>query len=192
MRDNMRDNMDRIKEYVAILREANTKINLVSRQITDDELNQLLEDTIFLNELISFDTIIDAGSGNGLLGIPIAIINKNKKIILVEPKQKKSSFLQLVKVQMNLDNVEVADISLEEYLKKENKNHYSLIARGFPTLAPLVFFVKKGMVKEAVIITSENKIKKNEKHLVSVKKKIYNVPLRTYLKIIKMEKTDRE
>lgn len=184
--------MDRIKEYVAILREANTKINLVSRQITDDELNQLLEDTIFLNELISFDTIIDAGSGNGLLGIPIAIINKNKKIILVEPKQKKSSFLQLVKVQMNLDNVEVADISLEEYLKKENKNHYSLIARGFPTLAPLVFFVKKGMVKEAVIITSENKIKKNEKHLVSVKKKIYNVPLRTYLKIIKMEKTDRE
>jgi hypothetical protein len=83
-------------------------------------------------------------------------------------------------------------VSLEEYLKKENKSHYSLIARGFPNLEPLVFFVKKGMVKEAVIITSENKIKKNEKHLVSVKKKIYNVPLRTYLKILKMEKTDRE
>ncbi len=184
--------MNRIKEYLAILIEANTKINLVSRQITYAELNQLLDETILLNDLISFDAIIDAGSGNGLLGIPIAIINKNKRIILVEPKQKKNSFLTKVKDRMNLTNVEIMGVSLEEYLKKEIKNPCSLIARGFPNLAPLVSFIKKGMVKEAVIITSENKIKKNEKHLVSVKKKIYNVPLRTHLKIIKMEKTDRE
>lgn len=188
----MTEKMNSIKEYLIILLDANTKINLVSRQITDLELKQLLDETIRLNDLISFETIIDAGSGNGLLGIPIAIINKNKKIVLVEPKQKKSAFLQQVKVQLNLDNVEVADVSLEEYLKKTIKKPCSLIARGFPNLAPLVSYVKKGLVKEAVIITSENKIKKNEKHLVSVKKKIYNVPLRTHLKILKMEKTDRE
>jgi len=192
MKDIVREAMNSIKEYAAILKEANTKINLVSRQISDHELNQLLDETILLNDLISFETVIDAGSGNGLLGIPIAIINKNKKIILVEPKQKKSSFLTEVKNRMNLANVEIVGVSLEEYLKKANKKPCSLIARGFPNLAPLVSFVKKGLVKEAVIITSENKIKKNEKHLVSVKKKIYNVPLRTYLKILKMEKTDRE
>lgn len=184
--------MDDINNYLALLMEANTKINLVSRQITDDELNQLLNETIQLNDLLSFDTIIDAGSGNGLLGIPIAIMNKNKKIILVEPKQKKSAFLKEVKERMNLLNVEIAGVSLEEYLKKTNKRPCTLIARGFPNLLPLVSFLKKGLVKEAVIITSENKIKKNEKHLVSVKKKIYNVSLRTHLKILKMEKTDRE
>lgn len=172
--------------------DANTKSNLVSRQITNDELNQLLDETILLNDLISFETIIDAGSGNGLLGIPIALINKNKKIILVEPKQKKCAFLKEVKERMNLTNIEIVGVSLEEYLKKANKIPCSLIARGFPNLAPLVSFVKKSLVKEAIIITSENKIKKNEKHLVSVKKKIYNVPLRTHLKFLKMEKTERE
>lgn len=181
-----------ITEYVEILLDANTKINLISRQITTEELNQLLNETFLLNDYISSDIVIDAGSGNGLLGIPIAIINKNKKIILVEPKQKKITFLKNVKERMKLTNVEIIGTSLEECLKKSKRKYGSLISRGFPTLAPIINYVKNGLVKEAIIITSENKIKKNEKHLVSVKKKIYNVPLRTNLKILKMEKTDRE
>lgn len=181
-----------INKYVEILLETNARINLVSRQITTEELNQLLNETFLLNDYISYDTVIDAGSGNGLLGIPIAISNKNKKIILIEPKQKKTTFLKDVKERLNLTNVEVIGSSLEEYLKKSKKKTGSLISRGFPTLLPLINYVKNSMVKEAIIITSENKIKKNEKHLVSVKKKIYNVPLRTHLKILKMEKTDRE
>lgn len=183
-----------INEYVDILWETNEKMNLVSRQMTTEGLDQLLHETFLLNDYISSDIVIDAGSGNGLLGIPIAIINKtnkNKRIILVEPKQKKVAFLQSVKNRLNLTNVEIFGASLEEYLKKSKKSSCSLISRGFPELAPLIFYVKNGMVREAVIITSENKIKNNEIHLVSVKKKIYNVPLRTHLKILKMEKKTR-
>lgn len=174
--------------------EVNKKVNLVSRKITPGELDQLVNETVLLNEYISEDIpiIVDAGSGNGLLGIPIAIINKNKKIILVEPKKKKNIFLREVKERMELSNVEIAGVSIEEYLKKWKEKSVSLIARGFPGLNSLCGYVKKGMVKEAILITSENKIKKNQKHLESVKKKIYNVPLRTYLKILKMEKTERE
>jgi 16S rRNA (guanine527-N7)-methyltransferase len=153
-----------------------------------------VNETVLLNEYISddTDTIVDVGSGNGLLGIPIAIINKNKKIILVEPKKKKNTFLREVKERIELPNVEIAGVSIEEYLKKWKEKSVSLIARGFPGLSTLCGYVKKSMVKEAILITSENKIKKNQKHLESVKKKIYNVPLRTHLKILKMEKTDRE
>ena len=174
--------------------EVNKKVNLVSRKITPGELDQLVNETVLLNEYISDDIniIVDAGSGNGLLGIPIAIINKNKKIILVEPKKKKSTFLREVKERMELPNVEIAGVSIEEYLKKWKEKQVSLIARGFPGLSNLCGYVKKGMVREAILITSENKIKKNQKHLESVKKKIYNVPLRTHLKILKMEKTERE
>jgi len=192
----VRESADRLSilTYVDILWEFNEKINLVSRRMSAEGLGQLLNESLFLNGFISEgnDTVVDAGSGNGILGIPIAVIDKNKKIVLVETRKKKIAFLEEVKNRMDLSNVEVAGESIEEYLKKNIKKHRTLIARGFPELAAFCGFVEKGYIDEAVLITSENKIKKNEKRLESVKKKIYNVSLRTYLKILKLEKKTRE
>jgi len=192
----VRESADRLSilTYVDILWEFNEKINLVSRQMSPEGLGQLLNESLFLNGFISEgnDTVVDAGSGNGILGIPIAVINKNKKIVLVETRKKKITFLEEVKNRMDLSNVEVAGESIEEYLKKNVKKRRTLIARGFPGLEAFCGFVEKGYIDEAVLITSENKIKKNEKRLESVKKKIYNVSLRTYLKILKLEKKTRE
>jgi len=185
-----------VDTYVQILLEYNQKINLISRKITGDQLNQLLNETILLNNHISNHThiIIDAGSGNGILGIPIALkrSNENKKIILVEPKKKKFLFLQHAKEQMQLLNVEVENVSIEEYLKSGKRESISLIARGFPGLLPFCYFLKRKMIEEAILITSENKIKKNQLHLESVSQKTYNIPLRKNLKILKMEKLGRE
>lgn len=189
-------NTDKISilKYVDILWEYNAKINLVSRRMSSEGLEQLLNETFYLNEYISDrnDTVVDAGSGNGILGIPIAVINKKKKIVLVETRKKKIDFLEAVKNRLGLPNVEVAGVSIEEYLKKNGEIRRTLIARGFPDLGVFCDFVEKGFIEEAVVITSENKIKKNEKRLESVGKKIYNVSLRTYLKILIMEKKSRE
>lgn len=193
---NVQENADRLSilTYVDILWEFNEKINLVSRQMSPEGLGQLLNETLFLKGFISegSDTVVDAGSGNGILGVPIALIDKNKKIVLVETRKKKIAFLEEVKNRMGLSNVEVAGESIEEYLKKNKKKGMTLIARGFPDPGVFCGFVEKGYIDEAVLITSENKIKKNEKRLESVKKKIYNVSLRTYLKILKLEKKTRE
>lgn len=184
--------------YVEILLDYNQKINLISRKITPGQLNQLLNETLLLNSYISnhINIIVDAGSGNGILGIPIALarINENKKIILVEPQKKKYLFLQKAKEQLKLSNVDVKDISIEEYLKraKTKKEARSLIARGFPRLNVFGQFLKKRMIAEAVLITSENKIKKNQLQLESVNQKTYNIALRKNLKILKMENVGRE
>jgi len=64
-----------------------------------------LSETLWLNQYISGHIIIDAGSGNGILGIPIAVLDKNREIILVEPQRKKALFLREVKKKMELSNV---------------------------------------------------------------------------------------
>jgi 16S rRNA (guanine(527)-N(7))-methyltransferase RsmG len=179
----------KVAQYIGILLDYNQKINLVSRQITPAEVEQLICESQLMGQYISSEikTVVDAGSGNGLLGIPIALENPKKKIVLVEPKPKKAVFLQKVKENLELDNVEIANVSIEEYLKKEKKFHRAIIARGFPELEVFIHFINRGLVKEVVLITSDNKIKKNEHHLESVRKKTYNVPLRDNLKILKME-----
>jgi len=180
---------DTLKTYIDMLLEYNEKVNLISRKITGEQLAQLIDETYWLEQYISNNIIIDAGSGNGILGIPIALLEKNRKIILVEPKQKKALFLREVRKKLELSNVEVQDVSIEEWLKKsksDNNKGKTLIARGFPRLDALCGFVRRGMINEAVLITSENKIKKNQNDLESVTKKTYNVPLRKNLKILKM------
>jgi 16S rRNA (guanine527-N7)-methyltransferase len=171
--------------------EYNQKINLVSRNITPDGLKQLVNETVVMNDYISFDTIVDAGSGNGLLGIPLAVINQNKKVILVEPKKKKIDFLRTIKNKLELKNVVIQPVSIEEFLKRSEIKPLTLAARGFPDLSAFCSFVKKGMIKEAIVITSENKIKKNQIHLESLRQKTYNVPLRDFLKILKITKTEK-
>jgi 16S rRNA (guanine(527)-N(7))-methyltransferase RsmG len=180
---------DTLKTYIDMLLEYNEKVNLISRKITREKLDQLLSETHLLDQYISNDIIIDAGSGNGILGIPIALKDKNRKIVLVEPKGKKALFLNEVKKKMGLSNVNVRDVSIEECLKKGkngNSEAKTLIARGFPRLNALCSFVQQGLINEAVLITSENKIKKNKNDLESVSKKTYNVPLRKNLRILKI------
>jgi 16S rRNA (guanine(527)-N(7))-methyltransferase RsmG len=179
------------KTYINMLLDYNGKVNLISRKITGEKLDQLLSETLWLNQYISGHIIIDAGSGNGILGIPIAVLDKNREIILVEPQRKKALFLNEVKKKMELSNVEIQVVSIEEWLKKSkrgSKKLRTLIARGFPRLDALCKFVQREMIDEAVIITSENKIKKNQNDLESTTKKIYNIPLRKNLKILKILK----
>ena len=104
---------DTLRTYIDMLLEYNEKVNLISRKITREKLDQLLMETHLLDQYISNDIIIDAGSGNGILGIPIALLDKNRKIVLVEPKRKKALFLSEVKEKMGLSNVDVRDISIE-------------------------------------------------------------------------------
>jgi len=53
--------------------------------------------------------IIDIGSGAGFPGIPLAIARPNWQITLLEPRQKRASFLRTVKARLGLTNVRILD-----------------------------------------------------------------------------------
>jgi 16S rRNA G527 N7-methylase RsmG len=182
--------LEKINRYMELMLQYNEKVNVISRKITDAGLQQLLSETDLLESYIdkSIPVIVDAGSGNGLLGIPVAIKDGNRHVVLVEPRKKKVEFLQWVRDEIAIKNVTVFHGSIEEYLKLKKGEQRCVIARGFPDLSVFGKFIKKRLIHEAVLITSDIKIKKNRQQLESLKKKTYNVPLRENLKILKMEK----
>lgn len=182
----------RMQQYLDMLMDYNTRVNLVSRKMTPEGLRQLLDETLLLERYVSPGNVVDAGSGNGLLGIPLAIRNDDWSVVVVEPIGKKAVFLEAVKKTMELGNLEVRNVSIEEYLKKKEKKRICLVSRGFPRLEVFVRYIQNGLIRKAVVITSDNKIKKNQIHLESVGQKTYNVPLRDHLKILKMEKIRRD
>jgi len=178
--------------YVDFLLEYNKKINLVSRQSTRETLNLLVDETLLLKEFISTSHVIDAGSGGGLLGIPLAISFPEKKFVLAETIHKKAIFLKEALCALNLANVKIFEGPIQEFLHRHNASQRTLIARGFPKIELLAEYVYKKKVKELLLISSADKIKNIQNKVANIRQNLYNIPLRNNLVIFKLENVSRE
>ena len=181
-----------IKVYMDFLFESNQTINLISRKMSRDHLFRLVWETIFINPLISKAGIIDAGSGNGLLGVPLAFLDSKRPVVLVETKSKKVEFLRRVTEHMSLENVKIHEGEIRDYLKKTPSPKFTLVARGFPKPEILVQQLQRRLIGEILAITAKRKIKKIKKGMERISQKIYNIPLRDNIVIFKMENVSRE
>ena len=95
-------------KYMRLLQEWNEKINLTA--ITEDEevIKKHFIDCIkaFKSDAIkNAKTIIDVGTGAGFPGLPIAIMNPNVQITLLDSLNKRINFLNTVINNIGLKNV---------------------------------------------------------------------------------------
>jgi 16S rRNA (guanine527-N7)-methyltransferase len=62
--------------------------------------------------------VLDVGSGGGFPGIPLKIVRSDMRLVLVEPVQKKCSFLNSVIGLLKLHDVSTFDGTIEQYAKR--------------------------------------------------------------------------
>jgi 16S rRNA (guanine527-N7)-methyltransferase len=62
--------------------------------------------------------VADVGSGAGFPGIPLAVFLPDSRFTLLEPSAKKAAFLRNAAILANLENVEVAEIRLQEVRRR--------------------------------------------------------------------------
>ena len=79
--------------------------------------------------------IADLGSGGGLPAIPIAIIEPDWQISLIEAIRKKTAFLQHVRGKLKLKNIEVLCERVEYAAVQQTAQFDAVISRAFTNLA---------------------------------------------------------
>ncbi|SLN33504.1 16S rRNA (guanine(527)-N(7))-methyltransferase RsmG [Pseudooctadecabacter jejudonensis] len=115
--DVSRETKEKLEEYVRLLAKWNKSINLVAPVSLNDVWSRHIEDSA---QIMSFadsnwETWIDIGSGGGLPGLVIAILDEqHRPITLVESDTRKCSFLRTVKRELNL-NVDVQNLRIEHF-----------------------------------------------------------------------------
>lgn len=181
-----------VDTYIEFLLDYNRKVNLVSRLSTPASLAALAAETLLLKDLVSTPMLIDAGSGGGLLGIPLAISLPEKEFILVESIQKKATFLREALRHLRLANASVHQGAVQEFMHRHNRRESTLAARGFPRIETLAEFVYQGKVRELLLISSIDKLRKIESRVEKFRQNRYNIPSRDNLVIFKLENVSRE
>lgn len=79
--------------------------------------------------------IADLGSGGGLPAIPIAIVQPEWQLSLIEAIRKKTAFLQHVRGKLKLKNIEVLCERVEDAAVQQTGQFDAVISRAFTNLA---------------------------------------------------------
>lgn len=100
--------LSQLEKFEALLREWNSKINIISRKDIDNLEERHILHSLAIAKFIDFkdgSTVIDLGTGGGFPGIPLAIMFPNVKFHLVDRIGKKLRVVEDVIEKCGLENV---------------------------------------------------------------------------------------
>ena len=117
--------------YINQILKWNRTRNLVSRNLTKDDLAEHFLDCAVLQKFLKKGPVIDLGSGSGFPGICLAIIDPERKVTLVDSNRKKTAFLTHVKNELELNAVIVRNERVENINRISDEN---IVCRAFNCL----------------------------------------------------------
>lgn len=105
---------EKIEQYKALLAKWNRIHNLTGAK-TPDQIDDFIVDAITpITFLPPVSKAMDIGTGAGFPGMILALAMPQTRFTLVEPLTKRASFLQFVKADLALENVEVKALRAEQ------------------------------------------------------------------------------
>ena len=145
---------DKYDLYEKLLREWSGKMNLVAKSTLAEIRSRHISDSAQLADYIPQDkTVLDLGSGAGFPAAVLAILGY--KVIAIESVGKKCRFLEAVKGELDLKNLEIINDRVENCLPRLggewprsgrggafNKNCV-ITARGFAPLIRILDMTRK-------------------------------------------------
>ena len=136
--------IEKYYEYMNLLLEWNEKINLTAiTEQNDIILKHFVDSMTVLEYLGNAKDIIDVGTGAGFPGIPIAIVNDDKNIVLMDSLNKRIKFLDDVIKKIPLKNVKAIHSRAEDLGRNSmHRQRYDVaISRAVANLATLVEYM---------------------------------------------------
>jgi 16S rRNA (guanine527-N7)-methyltransferase len=128
--------VDSLLKHVELLEKWNRTHNLTAITSPRDMVVQHLLDSLVILPWITPGRLLDVGSGGGFPGLPLAIVDSELDVVLLDSRGKRVQFLRHVSGRLGLKNVTLQNCRVENY-KSETKFD-TLTARAFTSLSNMV------------------------------------------------------
>ena len=132
-RDPSPEACEQLLRYLDLLVRWNSAYNLTAVRDADEMVSRHLLDSLAVLPFIGDGPLLDAGTGAGLPGIPLAILRPRLQVTLLDSAGKKVRFLRQVKRELKIDNIHPVQARLEGF--SPDQPFAAIISRAFSDLA---------------------------------------------------------
>jgi 16S rRNA (guanine527-N7)-methyltransferase len=145
----------------------NKAYNLTSVRDPSQMLVKHILDSIVVSPYLQGNSFIDVGTGPGLPGLPLAILNPDKQFVLLDSLGKRLRFIRQAILSLGLKNVEIIQSRVEEYQPEVGFD--CVLSRAFASLEDMLswcyhlpneggyFLALKGQYPESEITNLDSK-----------------------------------
>lgn len=152
---------DALLDYIALIVKWNRLHNLTAVREPREMIVRHLFDSLAVAPYIEGVRVADVGSGAGLPGIPLAIMQPERAFVLIDSAQKRTRFMTQAVLELKLANVEVVHARVEDY--RPSLRFDTVVSRAFASLHDMligcahllapggVFLAMKGVYPQAEI-----------------------------------------
>ena len=146
--------------YLLLLDKWNASFNLSGVVEINSMVSRHLLDSLAINVHLQGSVFVDIGSGAGLPGIPLAILNPENHFILVDSNGKKTRFLFQAKTELGLANIDVENCRIEHYQSTQQID--MVMCRAFSALGDVVSKSQHLLEKEGKFLAMKGRYPEDE------------------------------
>ena len=125
-------------ELVDELEAGNAQFNLTAIRDRPGMLRKHVLDSLSLQPYLRGGRVADIGTGAGFPGLPLAVVNPQRRFTLVEATGKKARFVERTALRLGCSNVQVEHARAENYRPHELFD--TVVARALSSMADFVAY----------------------------------------------------
>ena len=107
--------IDQLMTYLDLVEKWNRVYNLTAIREREEMIKLHFLDSLSILKHVHVKNILDVGSGAGFPGIVLAITKPELKVTVMDSVNKKTTFMQQVKSELSLTNLDVVNSRVEDY-----------------------------------------------------------------------------
>ena len=147
--------IDQLMAYLDLVEKWNRVYNLTAIRERDEMIKLHLLDSLSILNHVHVKNILDVGSGAGFPGIVLAITKPELKVTVMDSVNKKTTFMQQVKSELSLMNLDVVNSRVEDY--QPTTLFEAVISRAFSNLKNMMSLTQHTLQKEGVWLAMKSK-----------------------------------
>lgn len=147
---------ERLLAFLYLMQKWNRTYNLTGIRDLPTAVDLHLLDSLSVRPYLYGRRILDLGTGAGVPGIPLAIVEGDREFVLLDSNARKTRFVRQAVIELGLKNVDVVTMRVEQY--RPEPGFDTVLARAFAGLAEIWSVASRLLVSKGRLLAQKGRL----------------------------------